>query len=49
VGRPDLLLVIGGILKGFFTPTEAGSVGTFLVLILTFGKRDLNFKAISSQ
>ena len=38
------LLVIGGILKGFFTPTEAGSVGTFLVLILTFGKRDLNFK-----
>ncbi len=38
------VLVIGGILKGFFTPTEAGSVGTFLVLILTFAKRDLNFK-----
>ncbi|MDR2017502.1 MAG: TRAP transporter large permease [Syntrophobacterales bacterium] len=38
------VLVIGGILKGFFTPTEAGSVGTFLVLLLTFGKRDLNFK-----
>ena len=38
------VLVIGGILKGFFTPTEAGSVGTFLVLILTFGKRDLNIK-----
>jgi C4-dicarboxylate transporter, DctM subunit len=38
------ILVIGGILKGFFTPTEAGSVGTFLVLILTFGKRDLNLK-----
>lgn len=38
------LLVIMGILKGFFTPTEAGSVGTFLVLILTFAKRDLNFK-----
>ena len=38
------ILVIGGILKGFFTPTEAGSVGTFLVLVLTFGKRDLNFK-----
>ena len=29
------LLVIGGILKGFFTPTEAGSVGTFLVLVLS--------------
>jgi C4-dicarboxylate transporter, DctM subunit len=37
-------LVIGGILKGFFTPTEAGSVGTFLVLVLTFGKGDLNLK-----
>ncbi|MCX5802583.1 MAG: TRAP transporter large permease [Proteobacteria bacterium] len=37
-------LVIGGILKGFFTPTEAGSVGTFLVLLLTVLKRDLNFK-----
>ncbi len=38
------VLVIGGILKGFFTPTEAGSVGTFLVLILTFSKRDLNIR-----
>jgi tripartite ATP-independent transporter DctM subunit len=38
------LLVIVGILKGFFTPTEAGSVGTFLVLLLTVTKRDLNFK-----
>jgi tripartite ATP-independent transporter DctM subunit len=38
------LLVIGGILKGFFTPTEAGSVGTFLVLLLTVLKRDLNLR-----
>lgn len=37
-------LVIGGILQGFFTPTEAGSVGTFLVLVLTFARRDLNIK-----
>jgi len=37
-------LVIGGILQGIFTPTEAGSVGTFLVLILTFIRRDLNLK-----
>lgn len=37
-------LMIGGILYGFFTPTEAGSVGTFLVLILTFAKRDLNLQ-----
>jgi C4-dicarboxylate transporter, DctM subunit len=42
-------LVIGGILKGFFTPTEAGSVGTFLVLVLTVGKRDLNFKGFTKS
>jgi len=38
------LLVVGGLMKGFFTPTEAGSVGTFAVLILSVAKRDLNFK-----
>lgn len=37
-------LIIGGILGGIFTPTEAGSVGTFLVLLLAFSKRDMNFK-----
>ncbi len=37
-------LVIGGILQGVFTPTEAGSVGTFLVLLLSFIRRDLNIK-----
>ena len=29
-----------------FTPTEAGSIGTFLVLILTFAKRDINFRTL---
>jgi tripartite ATP-independent transporter DctM subunit len=38
------VLIIGGILAGFFTPTEAGSIGTFLVLLLAFSRRDLNFK-----
>ena len=38
------LLVIGGLMKGFFTPTEAGSVGTFAVLLLSVFKRDINFK-----
>ena len=28
------LVIIGGLMLGFFTPTEAGSVGTFAVLIL---------------
>lgn len=38
------LLVVGGLTKGFFTPTEAGSVGTFAVLILTLIKRDMDLK-----
>jgi tripartite ATP-independent transporter DctM subunit len=38
------LLVIGGLMYGFFTPTEAGSVGTFAVLLLSVVKRDIGFK-----
>jgi len=38
------LLVIGGLMYGFFTPTEAGSVGTFAVLVLSIIKRDIGFK-----
>jgi tripartite ATP-independent transporter DctM subunit len=37
------LLVIGGLMNGFFTPTEAGSIGTFAVLLLSVIKRDINF------
>ncbi|HVN97912.1 MAG TPA: TRAP transporter large permease [Syntrophorhabdaceae bacterium] len=39
------LLVIGGLLAGFFTPTEAGSVGTIGVCILTVLRKDITFKA----
>jgi tripartite ATP-independent transporter DctM subunit len=38
------LLVVGGIMRGFFTPTEAGAVGTFAVLLLAVVKRDMTFK-----
>jgi C4-dicarboxylate transporter DctM subunit len=38
------LVIIGGLLNGFFTPTEAGSVGTFAVIVLSFAKRDINLK-----
>jgi tripartite ATP-independent transporter DctM subunit len=31
-------------MKGFFTPTEAGSIGTFAVLVLTVAKGDMKFK-----
>ncbi|MGB9627611.1 MAG: TRAP transporter large permease [Thermodesulfobacteriota bacterium] len=38
------IVVIGGLTWGFFTPTEAGSIGTFAVLLLSIVKRDINFK-----
>lgn len=38
------VLVVGGLMQGFFTPTEAGSVGTFAVLVLTLAKKDMNLK-----
>ena len=38
------IVVVGGLMQGFFTPTEAGSVGTFAVLLLSVIKRDLNFR-----
>src|SRR5512136_354093 len=38
------VLVVGGLMQGFFTPTEAGSIGTFAVLVLSIIKRDINFK-----
>jgi tripartite ATP-independent transporter DctM subunit len=38
------VLVVGGLMQGFFTPTEAGSIGTFAVILLSVIKRDINFK-----
>jgi tripartite ATP-independent transporter DctM subunit len=38
------LLMIIGLMKGLFTPTEAGSVGTGLVLLMSILRRDINFK-----
>ncbi len=38
------LVVVGGLMQGFFTPTEAGSVGTAAVLILTIAKKDMSLK-----
>lgn len=37
------IVVIGGLTWGFFTPTEAGSIGTFAVLLLSIAKKDINF------
>jgi C4-dicarboxylate transporter, DctM subunit len=38
------VLVVGTLMAGYFTPTEAGSVGTFAVLLFSLIKRDINFK-----
>jgi C4-dicarboxylate transporter, DctM subunit len=35
-------VTVGGLLAGFFTPTEAGSVGAIAVLLLALLKRDLD-------
>jgi tripartite ATP-independent transporter DctM subunit len=37
------VLVVGGIMWGFFSPTEAASVGTFAVLLLSILKKDMTF------
>lgn len=37
------IITIGGMMTGFFTPTEAGSVGTFAVIVLCFVKKDMNY------
>jgi C4-dicarboxylate transporter, DctM subunit len=38
------LVVIGGLMRGFFTPTEAGGVGAFAVLVLSVAKRGISLK-----
>jgi tripartite ATP-independent transporter DctM subunit len=47
------LVVIGGLMMGYFTPTEAGSIGTAAVFLLSFIKRDLAmqsfFRAVSES
>ncbi|MDR2017411.1 MAG: TRAP transporter large permease [Syntrophobacterales bacterium] len=37
-------VIIAGMMKGIFTPTEAGSIGAFAVLVLCIAKRNMNFK-----
>lgn len=39
-----MLLVLGGLYSGFFTPTEAGGVGAFGALVLALVKRRLDWR-----
>jgi C4-dicarboxylate transporter DctM subunit len=43
------VITVGGLLAGFFTPTEAGSVGAIAVLLLTLLKRDLDSKGFAKS
>ncbi|HEY3275850.1 MAG TPA: TRAP transporter large permease [Syntrophorhabdaceae bacterium] len=38
------LVMVVGIMKGFFTPTEAGSIGTCIILVMTLFRRELDIK-----
>lgn len=42
------VIILGGILGGFFTPTEAAGIGAFYVLILGFCYRTILFKDLPS-
>jgi len=39
-------IVMGGLIVGFFTPTEAGAVGAFAVLLVGLATRHLNWNGI---
>lgn len=43
------IVVMGGLLQGFFTPTEAGSVGAFAVAILALVSRNMNLAGLSKS
>jgi C4-dicarboxylate transporter, DctM subunit len=39
-------VVIGGLMEGWFSPTEAGSIGTAAVLILAYARRTFPFSSL---
>jgi C4-dicarboxylate transporter DctM subunit len=45
------IVVMGGLMVGYFTPTEAGSVGAFAVLLVSLAKRDFKgfIKSVSES
>jgi C4-dicarboxylate transporter, DctM subunit len=40
------VVIIGGLMKGIFTPTEAGSIGLFCILVITIAKADIDVAGI---
>jgi tripartite ATP-independent transporter DctM subunit len=43
------LIVVGGIFTGFFTPTEAGAIGTFAIFVLAILRKGMNFKGYAKS
>jgi tripartite ATP-independent transporter DctM subunit len=43
------VVTVGGMLAGYFTPTEAGSVGAIAVLLLALLKRDLDCRGFAKS
>jgi tripartite ATP-independent transporter DctM subunit len=43
------MLCMGGLFAGWFTPTEAGSIGAFSLIVFTFIGRKMNLKKLSSS
>jgi C4-dicarboxylate transporter, DctM subunit len=43
------VVMIGGLMMGIFTPTEAGSIGLFCVLVITIAKKEVNFASIKKS
>jgi C4-dicarboxylate transporter, DctM subunit len=40
------LVIIGGMMKGIFSPTEGGSIGTLAILIMAAMRKELTFKGL---
>ena len=39
-------IVIGGMITGFFSPTEAGTIGTFAIFLLALVRREVNSRML---
>lgn len=42
-------VVMGGMMKGFFTPTEGGAIGAFATLVLTLITRSIDLKGVGKS
>jgi tripartite ATP-independent transporter DctM subunit len=43
------IVVMGGMMKGFFTPTEGGAIGAFATLVLTMITRSITLKEVGKS